>query len=80
MHFVLSPYDLPFKHLTVDLTKTETSKLFRIQLRSSLNTNTTTFLSKVSIFKFWKHVWAKFGQVMILTIAAQVQNVGIGQN
>ena len=56
---------------------TKTSKVFRIQLRSFLYTN-EVFVVFVSEFGKW--VWPKGGVVMILTIAAQVQNVGIGAN
>ena len=44
------------------------------------NKVSTIFLSKVSIYKFWKQAWPKMGVAMILTVAAQAHNVGIGEN
>ena len=56
----------------------EKLNLFRIQLQSFWYTTSvsTTFLPKVFVFKFLKWAWPKRGVAMILTIAAQAQNIG----
>ena len=56
---------------------TKTPKVFRIQLQSFwyINEVSTTFLSKVFVFDF--SIKIKMGVAMILTIATEVQNVGI---